>query len=114
MSPYQTATAHRLRRAATGLEVAALLLTWIALAYRATFYWVLPADPNDTFALAPLIDFALALVLFAVCLSCAGVGVAISLYGSPEEKGYAYRAFLIGVLCFVIYDLVYPLVPRLM
>lgn len=114
MSLYQTATARRLRRVAVALEVTTLALACVALGYRATLYWTLPAAHGSPYSPALLIDFSLAMLLFAVCLMCAGAGVAISLYGDPQDKQYAYRAFFVGVLSFLAYDLLYPLVPRLL
>ena len=104
----------RLKAAAAFLEVAAFIITLLALAFRATLYWQLPVSTSDNPGLAPLLDFSLAMLLFAICLLCAGVGVAISLQAGPRDKRHAYQAFFIGVLCFVLYDLLYPYVPRLM
>lgn len=92
MSSEQTVT--RLKRAAAALEVSCLVLALVGLGYRSTLYWLLPASQNGAGAgLAPMLDFAIALLLFAVCLLCAGTGVAISLHGGPQDKRHAYRAF---------------------
>jgi hypothetical protein len=60
-----------------------------------------------------VIDFALGLVLFAVCLACAGCGVALSLMAVQEEKALAFRVGAIGITSFVAYTLLHPYVPRL-
>lgn len=104
----------KLKRATALLEITAISITLLALTYRATLYWWLPSSSNGELGLAPLLDFGLAMLLFVVCLLCAGAGVAISLQASTGEKRFAYRAFFIGVLSFVLYDLAYPYIPRLL
>lgn len=114
MTPSTSPAVARLTRTASYLEIAALVLTVIALGFRATLYWTLHAADGGSAGPAYSIDLGLALLLFATCLTCAGVGVAISLYGTKASKGRAYRAFFVGVLCFLFYDLVYPYVPQLL
>lgn len=104
----------KLKTAATYLEITSILISLFALAYRATLYWLLPASSDGTPGLAPLLDFSLAMLLFAVCLLCAGAGVGIHMQGEISDRRYAYRAFFIGVLSFLIYDLLYPHIPRLL
>jgi hypothetical protein len=104
----------KLKRAAAILEVAAIVIALLGLTYRATLFWLLPAASAEAPGLAALLDFGLAMLLFVVCMLCAGVGVAISLQGSQDDKRYAYRAFFIGVLSFFCYDLLHPYVPRLL
>lgn len=113
MTPTLSPAVARLTRTASYLEISALVLTAIALGFRATLYWTLPTVDDGNAGPAYMIDLGLAMLLFATCLTCAGVGVAISLYGPQATKGRAYRAFFVGVLCFLCYDLVYPYVPRL-
>jgi len=114
MPETQSTVLPKLKRAAAILEVAAIVIALLGLTYRATLFWLLPAGRGDAPGLAPLLDFGLAMLLFVVCVLCAGIGVAISLQGSQGDKRYAYQAFFIGVLSFLLYDLLHPYVPRLM
>lgn len=113
MSEHRGARLSRVKTAATMLEVATPLLALMALAYRATLYWVLPASQDGSPGLGPTLDLILAMLLFATSLACAGLGVTLSLRGTAADKGHAYRAFFIGAGSFMLYELVYPYVPRL-
>lgn len=104
----------RLKGATARLETAALLLTLLALLFRATLYWQLPAGSEGGYGSGDLLDLGLALILFLVCCACAACGVAISLLGEREDKRLAYRAALVGMLSFIAYDFAHPYVPRLM
>lgn len=107
-------TIARLHRAAGLLRVLAPALAVLGLAYRATLYWSLPAGSDGSPGLGPMLDFGLALVVFAVSLLCAGVGVLINLRGTLADRGRAYLTFFVGVGSFLVYELVTPYVPALM
>lgn len=102
-----------LKRLASPLQIAAVTLALLGLGYRATLYWTLPTGDEGAPGLGPVVDFSLAMLLFLVCAGCATVGVGIALWGEPRDKPVAYRAFFVGVLSFLGYDLLYPYVPRL-
>ena len=97
----------QIKRLSITLQIGVGLIGSVALAFRATLYWTLPGSGD-------VLDFALAMLLFAVCALCATSGVAISLLGGPGDKRHAYQAFFVGVLSFLAYDLLHPLLPRLM
>ena len=103
-----------LKRLSIRLQVVTVLIGVVALAFRSTLYWTLPAASGDAPALADLLDFSLAMLLFVVCALCATSGVGISLLGGAGDKRHAYQAFFVGVLSFLAYDLLHPLLPRLM
>ena len=104
----------QIKRLSITLQIGVGLIGVTALAFRATLYWSLPAASGDTPGSGDLLDFALAMLLFVVCALCATAGVAISLLGGPGDKRHAYQAFFVGVLSFLAYDLLHPLLPRLM
>lgn len=104
----------RFKALARPLEIAAPVLAILALLYRATLYWTLPGGASGEPGTAQLLDLGLALLLFLVGLLCAGAGVAISLFGGQADKGRAYRAFFLGAGSFMLYEFIYPHVPRLM
>lgn len=104
----------RLKRLSITLQLGAVMIGVLALAYRATFYWTLPAASGNAAATGEVVDFALALLLFLVCALCATSGVAISVLGERSDKRHAYQAFFVGVLTFLAYDLLHPYLPRLM
>lgn len=103
----------RLKRAAARLSIAAPALAVLALLYRATLYGSLPAGHGDGPGLGPLLDFGLAMLLFAVSLICAAIGVSINLLGTQADRPRAYKTFFIGLGSFLIYELLSPYVPRL-
>ncbi len=104
----------RIKHLAGLLEKATILLALGALLYRATVYWRLSAGPEQSAGPGEWIDLGLALLLFLVSLACASTGVAISMLGGKSDKPLAYRAFFIGVLSFLGYDLIHPYIPRLL
>lgn len=103
-----------IKRLAGILEKVVIGLALLALLYRATLFWRLSAETGQAYGTGDLLDLALALLLFLLCLLCAGVGVAISMLGEKEDKPLAYKAFFVGILSFIGYDLLHPLIPRLM
>lgn len=104
----------KVKRLANVLEKMAISLAVWSLFYRATLYWRLPAEPGQDYGLGDLLDLIFALLLFLACLACAGAGAAISILGEKADKSLAYRAFFVGVLSFLITDLLNPHIPRLM
>lgn len=101
------------KRLAGVLEKTAIGFALWSLFYRATLYWKLPAEPGQNYGLGDLLDLLFALLLFLICLFCAGTGVAISILGEKDDKPLAYKAFFIGLLSFLSYDLLHPYIPRL-
>jgi hypothetical protein len=103
----------RLKRLAASLEIGVLGLAVLALLFRATVYWQLPAGSGEPYGTGDVIDLGLALLLFLACGFCAICGVAISMLGDKADKRFAFQAFFIGVVSFLAYDLLHPYVPRL-
>ncbi|MCB1749560.1 MAG: hypothetical protein H6977_13580 [Gammaproteobacteria bacterium] len=107
-------TTARLQRLAALLERSVVVLALAALAFRATLYGSLPRTAGAAYGSADVVDFALALLLFALCTACGGVGVMLSLRASSDrERGMSFRPALVGMSTFVIYYLLHPLVPSL-
>ena len=104
----------QIKRLSITLQIGVGLIGVTALAFRATLYWTLPGAADGNPGSGDVLDFTLAMLLFAVCALCATSGVAISLLGGPGDKRHAYQAFFVGVLSFLAYDLLHPLLPRLM
>jgi hypothetical protein len=107
-------TTQMLKQAARYLEAGSVALALAALAYRATLYWQLPSGGTQAPGVRDLVDFGLALLLFFICALCATAGVAINMMGERSDRPRAYRAFFIGVVSFLLYDILHPHVPRLM
>lgn len=103
-----------IKRAAAYLEVGSVSLALLALAYRASLYWQIAVTEGQAPSTRDLLDFALALLLFVVCGLCATAGVAINLMGERSDRPRAYRAFFVGVVTFLLYDILHPHVPRLL
>jgi hypothetical protein len=107
---------HTINRAARLLERTCVTLALVALAFRATLYWRMPAAPGASYGPGDVLDFALGLVLFALCCACAASGVALSLRGAQRDgaaMARAYRPVVIGMTSFVVYYFLHPHVPRL-
>jgi hypothetical protein len=103
-----------LQRLAALLERSVVVLALLALAFRATLHGSLPRSPGAAFGTGDVIDFALALLLFALCTACGAIGVMLSLRaGSDRERGLSFRPAVVGMTTFVVYYLVHPLVPNL-
>jgi hypothetical protein len=105
---------HLIKRTAAHLEVGAVGLALLALAYRATLYWQIAVTEGQAPSTRDLLDFALAMLLFLVCGLCATAGVAINFMGERSDRPLAYRAFFVGVVTFLLYDILHPHVPRLL
>ena len=102
------------QRAARVLEATAVSLAIGALLYRATAYWLFIPAPGEPYGVGDVIDFALAMLLFAVCGLCAAAGVASSMSGDGKEQHLAFRPAVIGITSFVVYYFLHPHVPRLL
>lgn len=102
----------RLTRVSVGLERAVLWTAALALAFRATLYWRLPAAAPRTVGTGDLLDFALAILLFALSFACAASGVAMSLKAGSQPR--VYRPVLVGITTFTLYFFVHPYVPRVL
>lgn len=111
---------HTINRAARVLERASVTLAVAALLFRATVYWRLPPTAGASYGRGDILDFALGLLLFAVCCACAASGVALSLRvaraegGGRAAMGQAYRPVVVGMTSFVTYYFLHPYVPRLL
>lgn len=111
---------HTINRAARVLERASVTLTVLALLFRATIYWRLPPAAGASYGQGDILDFALGLVLFAVCCACAACGVALSLHAGRAAgveraaMGVAYRPVVVGMTSFVAYYFLHPYTPRLL
>lgn len=107
-------TLERIKQAVPILEISTLVFAAWSLLYRSTLYWTLPIDQGSRHGLGDTLDLLFALLLFIICFLCAASGVALSLMGGPGEKRLAYRPFLVGVLSFLVYDIVHPHMPKLL
>ncbi|MGE0483586.1 MAG: hypothetical protein AB7Q81_05575 [Gammaproteobacteria bacterium] len=104
----------RLQRLAALLERSVVALALLALAFRATLYGSLPRAVGAIYGTGDVIDFALAVLLFALCTACAALGVLLALQaGNERERGMSFRPAVVGMTTFVVYYLLHPLVPDL-
>ena len=95
------------------LEIAAVVCAVGALAYRSTVYWMLPPEPGEPYGFGDILDFVLALVVFAVCGLAAASAVLLSMTGEGRAPHLAFRPAVIGITAFVAYYFLYPYAPRL-
>jgi len=104
----------RLKKLSFYLEISALVLALGALLFRATLYWVIPVAEGEPYGLGNLIDFALAMALFVLGVTCAAAGVWLSFRKDPDDHRLAFRPVLVGIVSFVGYYFLHPHVPKLL
>lgn len=104
-------TTAALLRLGTLLERLVIGLALGALAFRATLYGALPRAAGAAFGTADVIDFVLALALFALCTAAGVVGVVLTTRAADDGmRARAWRPALVGMTTFVVYYLLHPLV----
>ena len=100
-------------RVSRRLEAIVVAFAIAALTYRASFYWMLPAEEGEPFGLGDIIDFGLGLALFFLSLLCSVLAVVLSAKSQGRDQYLAFRPAVIGITTFVLYYFLHPHVPRL-
>lgn len=96
------------------MQVLTVTLALGGLAYRSTYYWVIPVAPGDPYGVGDVLGLIVGMSLVVVSGSCVILGLGLLAFPGLNGRRHGFISILVAVASFFGYYYLHGRLPRLL